>query len=140
MRWFLSLVAALAFCPANLDGAEAAGNSGDLSPNVYEFDSSSITPTPEMWFYLQQQRRHDDPKMMVRRNAEQRAAQRRDRLAAMKWFGLSNQRPQANPTPLFGVYSPGWAAGLWQPYRWIGAGYSSVLLLTDGMWARPVAP
>lgn len=131
MRWFLSLTAVVVLFPATLIGAEASGDPDAFQQDRYGFDSSSITPTPEMWFYLQEQRRHDDPKMLVKQNAELRAAQRRSRLASMKWFGLSNQRPQANPTPLFGVYSPGWAAGLWEPYRWVGAGYPAVLFLTD---------
>jgi hypothetical protein len=131
MRWFLSLTIFVLLFPATLPGAEASDDSDPLLPESYELDSRAVTPTPEMWLYLQEQRRHDDPKMLVKQNAELRAAQRRRRLASMKWFGLSNQRPQANPTPLFGVYSPGWSAGLWAPYRWVGAGYPAVLFLTD---------
>ncbi len=131
MRWFLSLTAVVVLLPTTLVGAEASAGPDAFQQDPYDFDNSSVTPTPEMWFYLQEQRRHDDPKVLVQQNAERRAAQRRNRLASMKWFGLSNQRPQVHPTPLFGVYSPGWAAGLWHPYRWVGAGSPFVLLLTD---------
>ena len=140
MRWFLSLTALVVLFPATVNGAEASGDSDAFQQELYGFDSSSITPTPEMWFYLQEQRRHDDPKVLVRQNAEVRASQRRDRLASRKWFGLSNQRPVANPTPMFGVYSPGWAASLSEPYRWVGAGYPAMLLLTSGVLASPIAP
>jgi hypothetical protein len=71
--------------------------------------SSAITPTPEMWLYMQRMERHDDPAHAVRMKAEARSAARRNRIAARKWFGLSNQRPVANPIPFLGDYSPSWA-------------------------------
>ena len=73
-----------------------------------EFEELMTAPTAEMWFYLQEMRRYDDPKNVVRRNAELRSAQRRERIAAMKWYGMSNSRPRASATPYMGVYSPQW--------------------------------
>ncbi|MCH2128043.1 MAG: hypothetical protein MK179_02810 [Pirellulaceae bacterium] len=66
--------------------------------------SSSETPsistlTPEMWFYLQELKRHDDPAQAVRRKAEFRAEQRRQRLAMRKWYGHSQSRPHSSATP-----------------------------------------
>jgi hypothetical protein len=83
--------------------------------------SGLVEPTPEMWLYEQQLREYLDPGMAVRRNAEFRAAQRRHRMASLKWFGLSNQRPSASPDPYNGEYSPAWVGnnGLY-PYRWSG--------------------
>jgi hypothetical protein len=130
MRWFLSLSVLVVLLPSPTLGAEAPDKPSSFQQDPYNLQNSAITPTPEMWFYLQEVRRQDDPQMAVRRNAEFRAAQRRSRLASMKWFGMSNQRPRANPTPWFGVYSPAWVAGLWEPDRWIG-GHSVVLYLTD---------
>ena len=54
--------------------------------------------TQEMWFYEQERRRSEDPQALVRANAQQRAAERHARLAAMAWFGMSNSRPKPIPT------------------------------------------
>lgn len=79
--------------------------------------------TPEMWLYLQELRRYDDPQMAVRRKAEFRADQRRRRIASREWFGLSNMRPRANPTPWFGSYSPQWGSNdILRPDRWTANG------------------
>jgi hypothetical protein len=79
-----------------------------------------MTPTQDMWFYLQELRRYDDPQVMIRRVAERKAEQRRQRLAAMKWFGYCPSRPMANPIPSMGVHSPMWIGGGPHPYQWIG--------------------
>jgi hypothetical protein len=85
----------------------------DLQPNM----------SPELWLYSQQVRRHDDPAQAVRRNAEQKAAQRTARLNAMHWFGYSNSRPQASGVPFMSVYSPVWTGNGYNPYNWAGGGY-----------------
>ncbi len=59
-----------------------------------------------------------DPRWAVVRNAQLRGTQRRSRLAAMKWFGLSNSRPAAAATPFTGVYSNTWTGSPLQPYAW----------------------
>ncbi|NLF06896.1 MAG: hypothetical protein GX594_02820, partial [Pirellulaceae bacterium] len=90
-------------------GLNAVGSSGELKI------------TPDMWFYDQELRRHKDPKEMVRAKAEYRAWQRTKRLAAMRWFGFSNSRPQASADPFNGDYSPRWTANPgYYPYRWNG--------------------
>lgn len=86
-------------------------------------ESLGQTPaTPEMWFYQQELRRHEDPRVAVRQKAEFRRNQRQRRIAAMKWFGLSNSRPVANPTPVTSSYSPGWTSNTYWPYQWSGQG------------------
>jgi hypothetical protein len=88
-----------------------------------EISPGTLTPTPEMWFYQQQQREYQDPKMAVRKRAEYRANQRQRRLAAMRWFGFSNSRPQASSDPLNGDYSPGWSSNdPVHPFRWQAIG------------------
>ena len=92
-------------------------------PAAAEFTVPNLaTPavTPELWLYSQEMRRHDDPAQAVRRRAEQRAAERGQRLAALKWFGLSNARPQVSPVPLMGVYSPTWVGNGANRYDWVG--------------------
>lgn len=79
----------------------------------------TYTRTPEMWFYEQERIRYEDPKAAIRRRAELRAAQRDQRLAALKWYGFSNSRPMVNTTPAMGgSYSPYWGSNTYDPYRW----------------------
>lgn len=88
--------------------------------------------TPEMWIYSQEMRRYDDPQQMIRRRAELKASQRDARLAAMKWFGFSNARPQANPVPFMSVYSPTWVGNSFDRYDWAGgSGPPTTVLLQN---------
>jgi hypothetical protein len=97
------------------------------APNA-EQHPSMANLTPEMWLYMQELQRHDDPEMAVRRKAELRAAQRNHRMAARKWFGLSNARPSASPVPVMGTYSPYWAGNDSDPYRWNGVGPAVIVV------------
>lgn len=87
--------------------------------------------TPEMWLYSQQLNRHDDPAQAVRRKAELRGAQRMQRIAAMKWYGFSNARPQASPVPMMGAYSPAWIGNGYDRYDWIGVAWPATTLRVD---------
>lgn len=97
-----------------------------------------LQPTADMWLYEQSKADYLDPKLAVRRKAEKKTAQREARIAAMKWYGLSNSRPVANPTPLCGVYSPGWHANSYNSYRWTG-GYSPLVVVRPGRVSIPAA-
>lgn len=90
-----------------------------------------VAPTEDMWFYLQEMKRRDDPREAIRRRAEIKSAQRQQRLAAQKWFGWSQGRPSASPTPAMGVYSPTWVGNGVSPYEWVGYGYSTTALRLD---------
>jgi hypothetical protein len=80
---------------------------------------SEITPTPEMWFYEQKRQERSDPRNAVRANAEFRAEQRRERLAAMQWFGYSAARPTHAVTPYTSsTPSPQWSSNTFDPFRW----------------------
>lgn len=81
--------------------------------------------TPELYLYLQDQKRHDDPSQAVRRKAEFKAAQRMNRMATMKWFGMSNARPTAGTIPTMGVYSPAWIGNGYDRFDWVGGAYPS---------------
>jgi len=92
------------------------------------FTMGELKPTPEMWFYEQYLRQSQDPKVAVRANAEYRAAQRQLRINAMKWYGMSNQRPQAGVDPLHSDYSPVWSGGSANyPFRWAAPSATIVL-------------
>jgi hypothetical protein len=90
-----------------------------------------LQATPEMWFYEQAQRRYDDPKNAVRANAEFRALQRSRRLAALRWFGLSNSRPRANPDPVHGNYSPRWVGNGYSPSHWTAGGTATIVVARE---------
>ncbi len=90
--------------------------------------SGEIQATPEMWFYDQERRRYEDPKTAVRANAEFRASQRHQRMAALKWHGFSNARPVASPDPFHGHYSPRWVGNGYTPGWFSGGGNSSIVL------------
>jgi len=77
--------------------------------------------TPEMYLYLHEQKRLDDPKQAVRRKAELKTAQRNQRLASQKWFGVSNARPMASAQPFMDLYSPRWIGNGYNAFDWVGA-------------------
>lgn len=87
--------------------------------------------TPEMWLYSQEWRRRDDPAQSVRRKAEARTDARMQRIAAMKWYGFSNARPQAAVTPMMGVYSPAWIGNGFDRYDWVGGYGPSTILVAE---------
>lgn len=95
------------------------------------FSLGAITPTADMWYFEQERLRRDDPREMIREKAEFKARQRQQRIAALKWFGLSNSRPQANPS-LFGmIYSPGWVGNTYDPFAWRGTSATTTVLYSD---------
>jgi hypothetical protein len=92
---------------------------------------SSPPVTPELWIYSQEVQRHDDPAQAVRRKAEIKADQRLNRLAALKWYGQSNARPETSPIPVMGTYSPAWAGNGSSRYDWAAVGGPSLTLRYD---------
>jgi hypothetical protein len=102
--------------------AQAPKALGTTESDLFGELPSEGTVTPEMWFYLQEYRRYKSPEEAVRRKAEFRASQRRNRLAAQRWFGFSNLRPSVNPIPYFGSYSASWTGNFRDPFSWSGQG------------------
>ncbi len=72
----------------------------------------------EQSWYREQQNAKPDPKVIVQQKAQFRAEQRMSRMASMEWYGMSNSRPQACPTPMTGHYSPVWESPGGSPYSW----------------------
>lgn len=93
------------------------------------FSMGELAPTPDMWFYEQWRRQREDPKVAVRLNAEFQHRQRMRRMASREWFGFSNSRPVASPTPLMGSYSPTWRSNTSDPYSWAGVGQAQTVIL-----------
>lgn len=124
-RWLFALsLASLGLCSvasAQINGArKEADKRAQLVP---------AQVTPEMWVYSQELRRYEDPQQAVRRKAELRAAQRMERIAAMKWYGFSNSRPQANPVPFMSSYSPAWVGSGLNRYDWYGGSWPGVTVV-----------
>jgi len=127
------LVLSFTFVPALLIGAVlAAQDPGRFSTPVGQDPTSDqVAQTEDMWFYLQELRRYDDPQAVIRRKAERKGEQRRQRLAAMKWYGWSQSRPTASSTPWTGVYSPSWVGNGADPYQWVGNAYVTSAIRVD---------
>lgn len=121
------LVLTSAFVPVMLIGSLLMAQDGTRGNPTIESQPSmdQIVPTEGMWYYIQEMRRRDDPREAIRKRAELKSAQRQQRLAAQKWFGWSQGRPSASPTPTMGVYSPTWVGNGVSPYEWVGYGYTT---------------
>jgi hypothetical protein len=101
-------------------------------PPVIQGNIPGVSPaqmTPEMYLYLHQLQRYEDPKQAVRRKAELKTAQRNQRLAAQKWFGVSNARPMASAQPFMDLYSPRWIGNGYNAFDWRGAEGADVNVL-----------
>jgi hypothetical protein len=110
-------------------GRVAAADKTTSAGNLHVVSPGEVVATPEMWFYEQQVRRLDDPAVAFRAISAQKAADRRARLAAMRWYGFSNARPQASIDIVHGPYSPQWIGNGYQPYSWVGPAAGSTMLV-----------
>jgi hypothetical protein len=119
----------VAAASAQKPATEKVDRFAPLPRESHVVSSSELTPTPEMWFYEQERRRWEDPQTLVRANAEERAAQRHARIAAMSWYGMSNSRPNVSPDPTDNPFAPHWRSNGYQPAEWVGgAGHSTIIL------------
>lgn len=110
----------------------SAANPTNTPPTAPIMSQGTVAPTPEMWFYQQYQRQYQSPQEMVRRNADFEANQRMRRLAAMKWYGKSNSRPQAATDPYSTDYSGTWVSGnTYHPNQWTASGMPIVVIGRD---------
>jgi hypothetical protein len=81
----------------------------DLPAVKAEAKVDSQQLTPEMYRYIIDLQRYGGPTDLTRQRAQLKAQQRMERIAALKWYGLSNSRPVAGVTPFTGTpYSPRW--------------------------------
>ncbi len=126
MRLFIVLSFALACCSVQAAETQPSGRPVAGGGSIV---TGQVAPTPEMWFYEQYMKNYSDPRLAVRRNAEFQQQQRENRLAAMRWFGMSNSRPRSSPDPFNGDYSPYWAStNRAFPYQWNAVGHNYVIL------------
>jgi hypothetical protein len=71
----------------------------------------------ESWYYQGPVYRAD-ARAIVQQKAQARALQRQARLASLAWYGMSNSRPTAAPTPFTSLYSPVWQQPGGRPFAW----------------------
>jgi hypothetical protein len=75
--------------------------------------------TDVSWYeYDEQAEYRPNARAIVMQRAMLRAEQRQNRMAAMKWYGMSNSRPTAAATPFCSVYSPVWQSPGGRPFAW----------------------
>lgn len=119
MKWFSVLFTIAAFSISQASAGEAPAPVKPAAPPAavdhapkatVNISPGELTPTPEMWFYEQEMRQYQDPKNAVRQKAEFRSVERQRRLAAMKWYGVSNSRPSVGADIIHGDYGPTWAS------------------------------
>jgi hypothetical protein len=79
----------------------------------------------ESWYYqpsTEPTTYQPNPKAIIHQKALARSQQRSDRLAALNWYGMSNGRPTAAPTPFTSLYSPAWQTPGGRPFAWYSNG------------------
>ena len=91
---FALIVLAFAVTSHQAQAAEPDGKPNDLRRASITV-SGTLSPTPEMWLYEQERLRSEDPDLYRLNVAQKKAMQRRQRLAAKKWYGISGTRPPA---------------------------------------------
>jgi hypothetical protein len=71
----------------------------------------------ESW-YRQQPPYQPSPRTIIHQKALVRYSERQSRLASLAWYGMSNARPTASPTPFTSLYSPVWQQPGGRPFAW----------------------
>ncbi len=111
---FSSLLASAAPAPAVADEVLNVDVSSPVNQNRSQAhdDSWYYQPSKEPTAYK------PDPKMIAQQRAMAYGQQRSNRLAALNWYGMSNSRPTASPTPFTTLYSPAWQSPGGKPFAW----------------------
>ena len=82
-------------------------------------------PRDDSWYYQPSSEPtsyQPNPLAIIHQKALARSQQRTDRLAALNWYGMSNSRPTAAPTPFCTLYSPAWQSPGGKPFSWYTSG------------------
>jgi hypothetical protein len=81
-------------------------------------DNSPADGERDQTWYRQPTTYQSDTRAIIQQKAQVRAAQRDARLASLSWYGMSNSRPTAAPTPFTSLYSPVWQQPGGRPFAW----------------------
>ena len=107
----LALLAGLIFATATRVLAEELDHGP--SPRQNQDQTGYYQPLPNY---------QPNPRQIVHQKAMARAQQRAYRMASMSWYGMSNLRPTASPTPFTTLYSPVWQMPGGRPFAWYTTG------------------
>jgi hypothetical protein len=88
-----------------------------LAVGQEESQPPASATTDDAWYYRPAPTRAE-PKSIAQQKAELRAAQRMQRLEALRWYGFSNSRPTATAMPFTTMYSPAWQQPGGRPFAW----------------------
>jgi hypothetical protein len=121
MKWLPIAIALLVVLMAVPAVAQTPAENGTTLRFSGGITPGEVTATPEMWFYQQERNRWENPKEAIRRRAQFQTAQREARMAARRWFGVSNSRPTVSAAFMNGEAGATWTGGdPFYPYRWTG--------------------
>jgi hypothetical protein len=81
----------------------------------------------QSWYYQQSTAYQPNPRAIIHQKAMARAQQRAHRISSMNWYGMSNLRPTASPTPFMSMYSPAWQMPGGRPFAWYTSGRPTIL-------------
>jgi hypothetical protein len=115
------LLAGLSFTaarPVVAQGLDSPAQVVDTRTDDSEYTQSTYTPPAY----------EPNPRMIIHQNAQTRAQQRQLRMSSMAWYGMSNSRPTASPTPYASLYSPVWQMPGGRPYGWYSWNRPTVMI------------
>jgi hypothetical protein len=72
----------------------------------------------QTWYRQRETSYRQDTRAIIQQKAQVRSAQRTARIASLNWYGMSNARPTAGPTPFMTMYSPAWQQPGGRPFAW----------------------
>lgn len=84
----------------------------------------------QSWYSQQVAEDLPSPRQLIFHKAQARAAQRNARMTSMAWYGMSNARPTAAPTPFMTLYSPVWQQPGGRPFAWYTANWPTYAYIT----------
>lgn len=96
-----------------------------LSAQGFVNDNAPSGSERDQTWYQQPGTYQTDTRAIIQQKAQARAAQRNARMASMSWYGMSNARPTAAPTPFTSLYSPVWQQPGGRPFAWSTASWPS---------------
>lgn len=95
-----------------------------LRAEEYATNNSTSAERDQSWYQTPSNQRADT-RAIIQRKAQTRAAQRDARMASLNWYGMSNARPTAAPTPFMTLYSPVWQMPGGRPFAWNTGGWAA---------------
>ena len=106
--WMGIVVTSMAACSCLAAGDFVAAATGAAGEEQHD----------QSWAREQKTAPKQEARTIIQQKAQVRAEQRQARLASMNWYGMSNSRPTASPTPFTSRYSPLWEMPGGMPYSW----------------------